>query len=332
MPSQFQSKSTLLIMAARIVSCVVLAVIIANPSRTVRTPSTKDFKLVTLIDASKSMMTADEQGSSRLHKIATVVNETAVIDNLQNFAKNDTLLFADESTPAALPFPVQPLPGNTNLGGALARVLQANALGLPVGAVLLLSDGRANTGDSPQNVAKQLAAADIPVTTVLVSEKSRPLDIAVSAVEQNLQVKRDEPFTVSAHVSANNNDVLPVNVQLLQNAVVLQEMQLRLPPRADKLPVQFTVTSPNAGMQTYVVRIKPTAQDASSDNNADFITVHVEQPPVFKLLYLANTLDWDWRFLSKIHEDVPSVETSALILLGRLPDKDNTSPKFRFFT
>lgn len=326
---RLQSKSALLILLFRIISCIILAVIIANPSRMVRIPSTADFKLVTLIDASKSMMTADEHNSSRLQKVATVMNDATVIDNLQNFAKNDTFLFADDFTPTTLPFAVQPLPGNTNLGDALSRVLQTNALGLPVGAVLLLSDGRSNDGPSPQNVAKQLAAADIPVTTVLVGEKSRPLDISVSTLEQNLQVKRDAPFTLTAQVSANNTDAMPVNVQLLQNAVVLQETTIQLPPRADKTPVPFTVTSPNAGLQTYVVRVAPTAQDASSDNNADFVTVHVEQPPVFKLLYLANTLDWDWRFLSKIHEDVPSVETSALILLGRLPDNPQ---KLRFFT
>ena len=330
--SKLQSRSALLIVAARIMSCLILVVIIANPSRIRKVPGTRDFKLVTLIDASKSMMTVDQQGSSRLQKIANVMNDTVVINNLQNFAKNDTILFADESVPASLPFPVQPLPGNTNFGVALSRVLQTNALGLPVGAVLLLSDGKSNIGDVPQNVAKQLAAADIPVTTVLVGEKSRPLDVAVTTLDQNLQVKRDTPFTLTAHVSANNGSTLPVRVQLLQNAVVLQEAELQLPSHADKLPIQFTVTSPNAGMQTYVVRVKPAAQDSTQDNNADFITVHVEQPPVFKLLYIANTLDWDWRFLSKIHEDVPSVQTSALILLGRLPDKNNASQKLHFFT
>ena len=44
-------------MAARIVSCLILAAIIANPSRVVKVPGTKDFKLVTLIDASRSMLT-----------------------------------------------------------------------------------------------------------------------------------------------------------------------------------------------------------------------------------------------------------------------------------
>ncbi len=319
-------------MAARIVSCLILAAIIANPSRVVKVPGTKDFKLVTLIDASRSMLTKDDEGLSRLSKIATVVNDKDIHDNLQNFAKTETYLFADGTVPATLPFAVQPLPGDTDFGGALTHVLRMDELGVPVGAVLLLSDGRSNAGPSPQDVAKRFAHAGIPITTVLAAEDARPLDVAVAAPSQTIQAKRGEPFTLTAHVSANNQRPMDVRVQLLLNAVVLQETELRLPANADKTPVQFTVASPTAGLQTYVVRLRMGAQDAVQDNDADFLSVQVEQPPVFKILYMANTLDWDWRFFSKLHEDAPSVQASALIRLGDLPSGDPPSPKPRFFT
>ena len=329
--SKLQSKSALLILTARIVSCLILAVIITNPSRVQKIPGTKDFKFVILIDTSKSMMTHDLNGISRLNKIATVLNDKDILQNLQNFVKNDTYLFADGCVSTTLPFPVQPLPGDTNLGDALNHVLQTNALGIPVGAVLLLSDGRANEGPAPQDIAKQFANASIPVSTVTVAEDARPLDVAVIAPEQTIQAKRDEPFTLTAQLSANNLRPLDVHVQLLLDATVLQETDLNLPPQADRTPVQFTVASPNAGLQTYVVRVQPPAQDAVHDNNADFLSVQVERPPVFKILYLANTLDWDWRFFSKLHEETPSVQTSALILLGSLPTGDDKQPKPRFF-
>ena len=329
--SKLQSRSALLIVAARIVSCLILAVIIANPSRVVKVPSTTDFKLVTLIDASRSMMTTDPQGSSRLQKIATVLNEKDITQNLQNFARTETVLFADGCVSSSLPFPVQPLPGDTNFADALTHVLQTNDLGMPVGAVLLLSDGRSNAGPSPQDAAKRFATAAIPVTTILVAEDARPLDVAVVAPSQTIHAKRDEPFTLTAHLSANNPQPMDVHVQLLLNAAVLQETTLRLPPKADNLPVQFNVTSPNAGLQTYVVRVQASGQDAVQDNDADFLSVQVEQPPVFKLLYMANTLDWDWRFFSKLHEDVPSVQTSAFILLGSAPTGESPEPKPRFF-
>jgi hypothetical protein len=330
--SKLQSKSALLIMVARIMSCLILAVIIANPSRIRKVPGTRDFKLVTLIDASKSMLTKDDSSQTRLSKIANILNNKDIHDNLHNFAKTETYLFADGCVPATLPFAVQPLPGDTNFGAALTHVLQMNELGVPVGAVLLLSDGRSNVGASPQDVAKRFANANIPVTSVVVAEDARPLDVAVVAPSQTIQAKRDEPFTLTAHVSANNPRPLDVRVQLLLNAVVLQETELQLPANADKTPVQFTVASPTAGLQTYVVRLKTTAPDAVQDNDTDFLSVQVEQPPVFKILYMANTLDWDWRFLSKLHEDIPSVQTSALILMGDLPAGEPPQPKPRFFT
>ena len=330
--SKFQSKFALLIVAARIASCILLAAIIANPSRVVKVPGTKDFKLVTLIDASRSMLTKDDSGLSRLSKIATIVNEKDIHDNLQNFAKTETYLFSDGCVPTTLPFAVQPLPGDTNFGGAMTHVLRQDELGVPVGAVLLLSDGRSNAGPSPQDVAKRFAHAGIPITTVLAAEDVRPLDIAVVAPSQTLQAKRDEPFTLTAHVSANNQRATDVRVQLLLNATVLQETEIHLPAKADKIPVQFTVTSPTAGLQTYVVRLRMDAQDAVQDNDADFLSVQIEQPPVFKILYMANTLDWDWRFFSKLHEDVPSMQASALIRLGELPTGESPQPKPRFFT
>ena len=330
--SKLQSKSALLIVAARIISCLILAVIIANPSRIRKVPGTRDFKLVTLIDASKSMLTKDDSSQTRLAKIANILNNKDIHENLQNFAKTETYLFADGCVPTTLPFAVQPLPGDTNFGAALTHVLQMNELGVPVGAVLVLSDGRSNVGSSPQDVAKRFANATIPITTVTVAEDARPLDIAIVAPSQTIQAKRDEPFTLTAHVSANNPKSMDVRVQLLLNAVIVQEMELRLPAMADKTPVQFTVASPTAGLQTYVVRLKTDAPDAVQDNDVDFLSVQVEQPPVFKILYMANTLDWDWRFFSKLHEDAPSVQASALILLGDLPSGEPPQPKPRFFT
>ena len=313
-------------------SCLLLAVIIANPSRVIKVPGTKDFKLVTLIDASKSMLTKDDSSQTRLAKIANIMNNKDIHDNLQNFAKTETYLFSEGCVPTTLPFVVQPLPGDTNFGAALTHVLRMDELGVPVGAVLLLSDGRSNTGPSPQDVAKRFANASIPVTTVLAAEDTRPLDFAVIAPSQTLQAKRDEPFTLTAHVSANNQRPMDVRVQLLLNAVVLQETELHLPAMADKTPVQFTVASPTAGLQTYVVRLRMEAQDAVQDNDADFLSVQVEQPPVFKILYMANTLDWDWRFFLKLHEDMPSIQASALIRLGELPSGEPPSLKPRFFT
>ncbi|MBO7620169.1 MAG: hypothetical protein J6T06_06645, partial [Victivallales bacterium] len=214
-------------MAARIISCLILAAIIANPSRVVKIPGTRDFKLVTLIDASKSMLTKDDSSQTRLAKIANVLNTKDIHENLQNFAKTETYLFADGCVPTTLPFAVQPLPGDTNFGAALTHVLQMNELGVPVGAVLLLSDGRSNVGTSPQDVAKRFANATIPVTTVTVAEDTRPLDIAVVAPSQTIQAKRDEPFTLTAHVSANNPKSMDIRVQLLLNAVIVQETELR---------------------------------------------------------------------------------------------------------
>ena len=70
----------------------------------------------------------------------------------------------------------------------------------PYSAVVLLSDGQSNSGESPSTVAERFAQASIPVFAVGYGRQTEPDDIGILAVEHSRSLFRSESFQGTATI------------------------------------------------------------------------------------------------------------------------------------
>ena len=158
-----------------LLAVLTLGVALAKP-RTRYAVAVNNASIMLVIDHSGSMAATDVQ-PDRLSAVMVAANK--FIDKLPQGVKLGAIGFS--STPDAVQGPVlnhgaarslvdseQP-GGGTATGDALGlalELLHANIKGHPPSAIVLLSDGAANLGQSPVAVARQAAADHIAITTV----------------------------------------------------------------------------------------------------------------------------------------------------------------------
>lgn len=101
----------------------------------------------------------------------------------------------------------------TAIGEALASVLRSGNSGesldsgepstapeKPYAAVVLLSDGQSNSGESPSTVAQRFAQASIPVFAIGFGREAEPDDVGILAVEHSQSMFRADSFQGTATI------------------------------------------------------------------------------------------------------------------------------------
>lgn len=294
--------------------------LLTQPLRTVKHPEPGSFRIAVLADQSLSMNTLDGNlTESRRQILARLLNrETTALKRLSVLGRLDVNGFADDSQPViydgSTPL-LEPLPGRTPLGPALRQLLSQNTTAAPMGAVLVLTDGRSNAGEPTMEVAKQYRASGIPVSCVGIGRTDAARDLKVQAAAESVSARRDADFTLGAVVSSTYATTQTVTVSLQEHGVTLSAQEITVRPE-QPAKATFTHKTPVAGHHAYAFRINPPADDNRPDNDLDFISVDVREPPTFQILFLGGGLDWEWRFLNIYGQNNDQIDIAAIIKTG----------------
>ncbi|MFM7516753.1 MAG: VWA domain-containing protein, partial [Pirellula sp.] len=77
---------------------------------------------------------------------------------------------------------------------------QVTAPEKPYAAVVLLSDGQSNAGESPSSVAARFAQASIPIFAIGYGREAEPDDVGILAVEHSRSMFRADSFQGTATI------------------------------------------------------------------------------------------------------------------------------------
>lgn len=294
--------------------------LLTQPLKVLQRPEPGSFRIAILADQSLSMNTHDHDAAeSRMQILARLLDrESPAMTGLAARGRLDVHGFADDSQPViydgAAP-QLEALPGRTPLGPALRQELTLHAARAPLGAVLLLSDGRGNDGEPAVEVAKQYRASGIPVSCVGIGRTGAARDLRIHADADSVTALRDTPFTLRGTVSGSFPTPQTVLVSLQEHGVTLSSLEVKILP-GQPTPVAFTHQTPVAGYHTYALRLTPPTDDSRPDNDLDYLSVEVQEPPTFQVLFLAGGLDWEWRFLNIHAQSNDQITIAAIIRTG----------------
>ena len=304
-----------------ILAIVCILLLVLRPTRKSRAPRPGAYRLTVLADQSRSMTTANASGLSRLTCLENTLG-TLTPDLRRLFASvrtecwgfSDTWHLRGENLDSLKG--LAPLPGMSAPGDALAAVMREASRGLPLGAVLLLSDGHANAGRSLTEVAKQCQAQGLPVSCVFYGEEYQGQDsgVAFAALPQGLQ--RDMPATFQAVITNTFPSRQTTKVTFAEDGTPLQTQDITLLPEQN-LPVSFRHTPRTAGSHIYSVTLENIPGDSRLDDNADFSAIEVSPPPVTRFLLIAGGMDWEARFLRQFAMRNEAFQISSIVRMAK---------------
>lgn len=291
--------------ALRLAALLLVVLALANPTLHRRGQASARPTVALLLDASASMALPDAGGESRWQRLRAMLEAPAARTALGRFTVR-RLAFAGgllASEPAAAP-----ATPTTNLALALDQLGTA-----PVAQIVVVASDGVMTEGEALAAATRLVQHGATVHTVGVGPLAPPPDVALTAIQAPRVVREQEPFTVTASVSAPGlsgrgeltvtRDGQPAGRFPVQFA---KSGGVRVPLRQPGLP---------AGVHLFTVALPEQGQEATATNNQRSFFVEARRDRN-RILLVAGAASPEYANLRRVLLDLPRTDLTCWVRLA----------------
>ncbi len=203
----------------------------------------------------------------------------------------------------------------TSLGPALAEVLARP--GRRPSALLLMSDGAANSGSDPLAAAERLG---VPILAVPASLDSTVEDVWVAECLANRTAYLGQETVVSVTLGSELPVATRVGVILREDDRVITREFVTLPAGAGRVPVEIRFRPDRLGLHRYAAEVEQVSGELTSENNARAFAIEVHEERL-QVLVIADRVSWDATFIRRALASDRTLSTTAIVRLDpRSPD------------
>jgi len=297
-------------------ACVALILLLLwQPAMIVSALSSQQNIVAVVVDDSRSMAIADSDGETR-EAAAVATLQDGILSGLQKRFQVRLYRIGNGVTQLDGLNKLRPVETATHIGDGLKQ-LAAETADLPIGAIVLLSDGGENTagmGGSGIGVdaVQSLRNRRLPVHTVGFGKVNRAHDVELE--------------DVSVASSAIVNARLTATVSLKQDGFAGQKSTLTVRDGNKRLAAREVTLAPNgvlqteqlffsagtAGAKTLTFEIEPLAGEENPGNNAMTLPMLVTDAKR-RILYVEGEPRWEFKFIRRAEEDDPTVQFVSML-------------------
>jgi hypothetical protein len=209
----------------------------------------------------------------------------------------------------------EPTMDATDLAAALREAMEGGE-GRPTAAVVLLTDGRSNTGEDPMVAAEALRRRDIPVHAVGIGDPSDPRNTAVVDVRAPRRTLTSEPFSIRVRLRAEgvpgeeSRLVVTRRSRGANGGTPIKEYRVRFPAEGHEIAVDLTDSRDEPGKLIYEARLTPLERETTVDDNVAEAQVEVVDEKL-RLLLVAGGPGREYRALRALFTRDATVELSC---------------------
>lgn len=292
-----------------------LVFVMLNPQSVLPRQRPTKPRLAVLLDTSSSMATRDVGADSRFQAaLRTLTNSTT----LQALSKEFVLDFRRFDRKA---FPTElaqlgtnaPAGEGTDLGKALMTVATELGRTRSRAGILLVSDGRATTGE-PLEAAQLALARSVPLWTWTLGGAVPRHDLWIETASAEALAFSGAEVELAATLREVGYPGRSFNVQILQGDKMIATKEV-LPDTNGVGRVSLRVKAPAAGEQRYVFRTPPQLEEAETANNERAIFLRSVGERV-RVLVAEGQPHWDTKFLVQALKRNTNVNLTAVYRLN----------------
>lgn len=287
----------------RIAALAIILFCIFRPVLVVRAAVAQQNVVGILIDDSRSMQLADENGTRADLIRRTFGNPDSPIMK----ALSDRFLvrtFRFSSSTARLTSPADLTFGGTQtrLATAIEGARQELA-GLPVSGLVLVTDGADTTDATVTDALLASKAESLPVFTVGVGQESLPKDIQVGRVSVPRTALKGTSLLVDAVLTQTGYAGQTVTLDVEDNSRIVGSQPVRLPADGDPVAVRVRFTADQAGPRVFRLKVAPQPGEIVTENNQRDVQIDIkdrqerilyyEGQPRFEMKYARRAIDDD---------------------------------------
>jgi uncharacterized membrane protein len=302
-----------LIWSLQTLLAALLLVLLWQPAITVAELKPQQNIIAVLVDDSRSMAITEDGVTRQAQAIAALQN--GVLAKLNGSFQ--TRLYRVDDVPARIDSlkDLKPTAPSTRIGDSLKQLSEETS-DLPIGAVVLLSDGDDNTGGISADAISALRARHIPVHTVGFGRERAAhdveLDDAVVAPRALADSRIAAKITFHQRGYAGAKMNLTVRDVSAGQSKVLASRTINLGPDANLQTETLMFDIGGAGARTLQIAAVPLPGEENTANNTLTRVVNVGSDPR-RILYVEGEPRWEFKFIREAEEDDRMVQISSMV-------------------
>ena len=289
-----------------------LLVLLWQPAITVAELKPQQNIIAVLVDDSRSMAIS-EDGSTRQVQAVKALQNGFLASLNRSF---QTRLYRVDDVPARIDSlkDLQPNAPSTRIGDSLKQLSEETS-DLPIGAVVLLSDGDDNTGGIGADAISALRARHIPVHTVGFGHERAAhdveLDDAVVAPRALAESRLTAKITWRQRGYAGAKLNLTVRDVSAGQGKLLASRTVTLGPDGNLQTETLMFDIGGAGARTLQIAAAPLPGEENTANNILTRVVNVGSEPR-RILYMEGEPRWEYKFIRQAEEDDRMVQIASI--------------------
>jgi hypothetical protein len=290
-------------------------VLLWQPAITVAELAPQQNVIAVVLDDSRSMAIADSSGKLTREAAAEKALEEGVLAGLQKKFQVRLYRLDSRVTRAATTAAIQPTAPATHINDGLKQLVTETS-DLPVGAVVLLSDGSENSldgsGDLDLETIHALRNRRLPVHTVGFGKEQAAHDVELNDVRVTSRAMAGSriPATVTFHQRgyAGSKAILAIR----DGDKTLDSREITL--GADgATQVETVFFSPgDAGVKSLHFSLGPLANEENLANNAVTRLLGVTDDKR-RILYVEGEPRWEYKFIRRAEDDDKIVQVASML-------------------
>ena len=280
-----------------------------QPALLVSTLKPQQNVVSVLVDDSQSMA-IKEDGATRLDTVRQKLN-AGVLEALSKRFQVRQYRLADRAERIKSINTLTAQAPATNLGESLKQVANETA-GLPLGAVILVSDGADNSGGIDLDTITDLRSRRVPIHTVGVGREEPVKDIELSDVQTPARALPDSRIAAQITFQQRGYEGKKAKLAVREGAKVVAMREITLGKNGNRQTETMLFNAGGAGARAFQFSLDVQEGEENLKNNATQRLVNVQDSKP-RILYIEGEPRWEFKFIRRALEDDKTVSLATLL-------------------
>ena len=284
-------------------------VLLWQPALLVATLKPQQNIVAVVVDDSRSMA-IQENGATRREQAVRVLN-SGLLEALRQKFQVRLHRLGERLERIDKPDQLSASARATRIGANLKQVA-AEAAGLPIGAVVLLSDGADNTGGIDLETLAEIRRQRIPVHTVGFGRERFARDVEISDVQVAARALADSRLSAQATLRQRGYAGTQARLTLREGGKVLATRQITLKADGVEQSEPLVFDAGPAGAKNLELRIETLPGEENANNNAVSRLVNVEAAKP-RVLYMEGEPRWEFKFIRRALDEERNLQLASIL-------------------
>ncbi len=280
-----------------------------HPAISVATLKPQQNAIAVLIDESRSMSISDAAGTRFVQAAGTL--QGGLSNALSKRFQVRLYGFGKGAERVAKLAGMQPLAPATRIGDSLKQALAESGT-VPLGAVVVLSDGADTSGGIDRDTIAEFRRRHIPVHTIGFGREHPERDIEIADAALPARTLADSRITAQITLRQYGFAGRKARISVRDGERVLASEELKLKADGTAQTESLMLNAGAAGPKNLLVGVEPLTGEENAANNAVSRLVNVEAA-VPRILYFEGEPRWEFKFIRRAAEEDGSLKLVSIL-------------------